>query len=421
MPTVKFTPANIAKLKAPSKSGRQEIVWDSELKGFGVLLSGTTNVRTFIVQRKLPDRRTRRVTVGAANVLSLDDARRKALEVLQTFADGKDPKAERKRKAGENVTLAEALAKFLTDRDVSASVRNRWPQYFALYLADWLDKPLRAIDAGMVTERRLRIMHDVRRRGRPRSAAAVTPPGSGAAGLTVRAFRTVRNHVAEAAGLPALKIKEPAPRGGDKRRERMLRSEEMPAFFAAVRALDNPRDRDLIRLLLWTGLRFGEASSLRWADIDLPQRAIRIPAAATKPRRRLDLPMTTPVRALLIARRAVGLEGQYVFPAIRRTNSAAHVTDLTGAFDRIAETCGVRVSPHDLRRGWATVAADCNISGLALKAMLNHALPADVSAGYVRLTIDQLREPAQRVADRISELCGVEAPEGVVQFGRGTP
>jgi hypothetical protein len=52
---------------------------------------------------------------------------------------------------------------------------------------------------------------------------------------------------------------------------------------------------------------------------------------------------------------------------------------------------------------------------LALKGLMNHAVPTDdVSARYVQLTVDRLRAPAQRVADRIAELCRVDGlPESV--------
>ena len=44
---------------------------------------------------------------------------------------------------------------------------------------------------------------------------------------------------------------------------------------------------------------------------------------------------------------------------------------------------------------------------LALKALVNHALGGDVTAGYVTMTTERLRGPARRVADRMKELCGI--------------
>ncbi len=43
------------------------------------------------------------------------------------------------------------------------------------------------------------------------------------------------------------------------------------------------------------------------------------------------------------------------------------------------------------------------------KRLVNHARPPDVTEGYAAdWTVEQLREPAQRVADRIDELMSPE-------------
>ena len=56
------------------------------------------------------------------------------------------------------------------------------------------------------------------------------------------------------------------------------------------------------------------------------------------------------------------------------------------------------------------MAADTpEVSWLALKIMLNHTTRGDVTAGYVQMSIEQLRTAVQRVADKMLELCGVES------------
>ena len=63
-----------------------------------------------------------------------------------------------------------------------------------------------------------------------------------------------------------------------------------------------------------------------------------------------------------------------------------------------------------MRRTFASVAADTpEVSWLALKIMLNHTTRGDVTAGYVQMSIEQLRTAVQRVADKMLELCGVES------------
>ena len=43
-----------------------------------------------------------------------------------------------------------------------------------------------------------------------------------------------------------------------------------------------------------------------------------------------------------------------------------------------------------------------------IKRLVNHARPGDVTEGYAAdWTVEQLREPAQRIADRIDELTGL--------------
>src|SRR5580704_5738571 len=63
MPTIKLTKRAISALPAPDPSGKQVLVWDADLKGFGVLVSGKTKAKTFVVQRKLAGGLTRRMTV----------------------------------------------------------------------------------------------------------------------------------------------------------------------------------------------------------------------------------------------------------------------------------------------------------------------------------------------------------------------
>ena len=119
--------------------------------------------------------------------------------------------------------------------------------------------------------------------------------------------------------------------------------------------------------------------------------------------------MNTFVRDLLVTRRSLGREGEFVFPG---NGVSRHVEEPKGFFDDIAQACGVRASPHDLRRTFITVAADVAISPMALKALVNHSLGGDVTEGYARLSTEQLRRPAQMVCDRMAELCEIAKPEG---------
>jgi F420-0:gamma-glutamyl ligase len=55
-----------------------------------------------------------------------------------------------------------------------------------------------------------------------------------------------------------------------------------------------------------------------------------------------------------------------------------------------------------------TYAESTDIAWLALKGLLNHSAGSNITATYVALTPERLRAPAQKVCDRIKQLCGVQ-------------
>ena len=197
-------------------------------------------------------------------------------------------------------------------------------------------------------------------------------------------------------------------------RDRHVRSDELPVFYGAAAALPSRTHRDYVLLLLFTGLRRREAAALQWSEIDFAERVIRLAARRTKADRRLDLPMSNFVRDLLIARRALGDDGAFVFGS---DSASGHLEEPKFAFHQIRKATGIRVSAHDMRRTFETVAEATDISPMALKALINHGLGNDVTSNYVVITIDRLREPVQRVCDRLRELCGIAAPAGVAAIG----
>jgi integrase len=97
-------------------------------------------------------------------------------------------------------------------------------------------------------------------------------------------------------------------------------------------------------------------------------------------------------------------EGPFVFPA---DSKSGHIEEPAFPLDQVAAATGTRVSPHDLQRTFVTAAESADISPLALSALVNHSPGRDVTSGYVVMTAERLREPSQRVADRLKSLIGL--------------
>jgi integrase len=388
---VKLSQTETVSLEAPTASGRQEIVWDTELKGFGLLLSGKTNARSFIAQRDLPNGRARRVTIGSVAEMSLEEARAEAADAIHALRQGKDPKA----RGAAAITVAAAIELYVERK--GTKLRPRTAELYndcaRRYFAKWATLPLRDITPRMVEEEHARIGKEF---------------GEGAANNAMRTLRAAYNHIARDADLPPDLVRLREHWFTLPRRQRRVKGDDLAAFYRAVDALPNPVQRDFLKLALFTGLRRREAAGLLWSDVDFSDGIIRLPGHRTKSGRLFDVPMTDLVRDLLVARRAIG-DTKWVFPA---DSKSGHLEEPKAPLALVEQACGIKVSTHDLRRSYLTV-AERHVHGVALKALANHALSdADVTEGYVGIEPKEIAEAAQVVADKLRELCQIPRPSG---------
>jgi hypothetical protein len=286
----KRTKRYIEQLAAPDPSGKQTLYFDTELKGFGVLVSGKSAAKTYVVQKKLPGGKTRRVTVGPANVLDLGEAVERAKKLLGEFYSGVDPKASRRAAQRRGLTLRDALDEYLADNTRLAE-RSRQGYRGAVLrsLSSWLDLPLRDLTREMVERRHRQIAQEVAKPGR---SGGGENTGMATADFAMRTLHLIYNAAIDkdpTLGPNPVRLRKAwfkvAPR------ERFLSGDQLPAFYAAVEALESRTQSDFLKLLLFTGLRRGEAAALRWSEVDFSSRVIRLPSTRTKSGRRLDLPM----------------------------------------------------------------------------------------------------------------------------------
>ena len=97
-------------------------------------------------------------------------------------------------------------------------------------------------------------------------------------------------------------------------------------------------------------------------------------------------------------------------PSVKRFPSPAsglgRIPDLSQYYKRIGAACGTRFWCHGLRNAFITVAErELMLPPSLTKRLVNQAPPQDITQSYTAdWTIAQLREPAQRIADRIEAL-----------------
>ena len=376
------------------------IAWDDKLTGFGVRIqpSGT---RSFIVNyrageggRKAPNKR---VVVGRFGKVTPDQARRHAQELLGRVAGGDDPAGER---AGARAlpTLGDACEEYIDAGHGRAAITQRcYRRYANLYLGDWLNRPLDAIDRRDIEAR----FHLITGRH-----------GAVPANQCLSFLRSVyRRPCVDHEGLrnPVELWLAAGGRYHRKTRKRISSpAEVLPRWRAGIEAeVRNPVHRDLLLFGLYTGMRRGEIMPLRWDKVDLDAGLFRV--EETKTGVPLELPATRQLGVILARRRAdsdaMPAElRDWVFPS--PASASGHVEELHAHYTRIGKAGGAKFWFHGLRNAFITVAErELMLPRSLTRRLVNHARPGDVTEGYAAdWTVGQLREPAQRIADRIDML-----------------
>ena len=175
----------------------------------------------------------------------------------------------------------------------------------------------------------------------------------------------------------------------------------------------NPVVRDAFRFGLYTGMRLTEVVALAWSQVDMAAMTVRIDD--TKRGEPLEFPVTRQLDAILERRFAEreqfsGEALAWVFPS--ETSASGHLESIQHLNARIGEAGGTKFRFHALRNCFITVAdRELMLPTSLTKRLVNHAPSQDITEGYAAdWTIEQLRDAAQRIADRIDELTLGTAP-----------
>ena len=172
-------------------------------------------------------------------------------------------------------------------------------------------------------------------------------------------------------------------------------------------AVRNPVARDAFRFGHYTGMRLTEVIALAWTQVDMAAMTVRIDD--TKSGEPLEFPVTRQLAAILERRFAereqvAGEARGWVFPS--EASASGHLESIQHLNARIGEAGGASFWFHALRNCFITVAdRELMLPTSLTKRLVNHAPSRDITEGYAAdWTMDQQRDAAQRIADRIDEL-----------------
>jgi integrase len=238
------------------------------------------------------------------------------------------------------------------------------------------------------------------------------------ANSTMKALRAVFNYATEAhedvfLKNPVRKLSTLKAWYTIERRETFIQTEDLKTWFDAVDTMENRNVRMLLLFLLFTGARKGEATSLKWSDLNFKNDSVTI--RETKSGKALSIPVAKYIMDELRQHKTDFYSGEnsFVFASYGRTG---HLVDLRRPLRKAATQCGISVMPHDLRRGVLTYLKNLKVDIFTRKRLVNHAMPDDVTEGYTIHTMESLRLDVERLADYILRLANPDTDRKVVQL-----
>ncbi len=157
----------------------------------------------------------------------------------------------------------------------------------------------------------------------------------------------------------------------------------------ALSTCTNNRDKAIILMLVDTGLRRAELCALNWGNIDISSGIVRIAKGKGGKARSVVAGIKTR-RALLAYRREVDHEDDK--PTFQ-TNSGKRLSDngLRSALLRIGNRANIHITPHALRRTFATLSLRAGMNLIELQAMLGHS-SLDMTRKYIQMIDEDLIE-----------------------------
>ncbi len=448
MPKLTFTKRAIDDLPLPPE-GKRANYTDTKVPGLELRMT-SKGTKTFSCQRWVKaTSRAERITLGRYPGMTIEQARRQALQISSAIASGDNPAEARRQLRGEP-TFGDLFADFL--RKHSMRKKKTWREDEKNY-----NRHLAPTLGG-------RKLSSLSRRDFAQVHGAISKTAPAHANKVLALCSVVFNWAIDsgvwdgqnpAAGIKKNKVEQ---------RDRFLQHHELPRFFQALAAEPSDTVRDFFLACLLTGARRANVLAMRWDQVDLAEGVWRIPDTKNG-----DPQLVTLASQLVsvLEDRHTNVSGPWVFPGEGKTG---HYAEPRKGWERIlarAQALGLvqaiataeawddpdvtraveialtqprqaqrlyadeirrhgldpeayalsKLRIHDLRRTLGSWQARHGASLAIIGKSLNHK-SVQATAIYARLDIDPVRDSVTRAVDNLLAAGGISEPGKVVPIKR---
>jgi len=374
-----LTGLQIEKLAPPEK--RREIP-DGKISGLYLVLQ-PSGARSWALRYRVSGA-PKKLTLGAYPALTLGKARRAAQKALAEVVDGVDPSA--RKKAAREAAKAAREAEDRIEDVVATFVQSHLAKQTS---PGWAKEAERLLRVEIVAKWGKRRLGEITPREVDKLLGEIAErPAPITANRTLAVFRKMCNWAAA----PKVGLISASPCAGveaptqEHSRERVLSDEEVRLAWKAFDAIDWPFG-PLAKLLLLTGMRRDEVASLRWSEVDLGARLIRLPGGRTKNGKPHHVPLSDTASAVIEGLPHVG-RADFVFSTTGRSRVSGFSRAKSAIDKAIIATMRAEAEArgddpgdihppapwviHDLRRTVATNLQRVGVKLEVTEAVLNH-------------------------------------------------
>ena len=378
---MKLTNKKIDQLIPDTKS---YIVWDNEIRGFGVRVN-LNSKKTFILKYRIGQGRSARVrkpVIGTYGVMKVDEARKIARKWLLEASEGNDPKEVDKT----TILLKDFCNVYLQQhanikKKLSSVIEDK--RLMRLHIIpNFGNICLKEITRAMITK------HHQSMYQTPHGANRFLSLMSKMMNLAERwEYRPLNSN-------PCRHIERYKEEG----RQIYLSMEQIEKIGHVIKQMEQTESifvLSAIKLLLFTGRRTGEILTLKWDYIDFENSKMNLPDTKTGAKSFFFSPT---VKQILL--NLPNKEG-FVFKSVLKDKRVTTVRHIWKKICKLAKIENVRV--HDLRHTYASLAVQNGYSLPIISKMLGHA-DIKTTQRYAHLHDDPVNQAVEKIDQQLDNL-----------------
>ena len=382
--------------------GRELVLWDTELAGFGVRVQ-RGDAKSYILRYRAGRGRTaplRKLTIGRhGSPWTPDQARTEAKRLSGLVAHGKDP-AGAKAAAKAAPTVADLAQRFL-DEHAESKRKARTAAEYRRLLGKIILPALGKRKVAEITRAEITKLHHGNRAAPYQANRVLAVLG--------KMFSLAERWGLRPDGSNPCRHVE---RFAERKRERFLSAAELGRLGDILADYDgSPYYAAAIKLLVFTGARLGEVLGLRWEWIDFERGEARLPDSKTGAK---TIHLPPPALAVLAELPRVESNPHAIVGGV----AGAPLVNLQKPWRAIRKAARLEdVRLHDLRHAFASIAVSSGMGLPIIGKMLGHT-QAQTTQRYAHLASDPVKAAAAAVAGKIAAAMG-DSKSDVVKLRPG--